>query len=87
MLQTRGQQTRDHSPIDVSGGTLRGITAEGDTVSKTVYSGSTLKNAAAILSTNTSTNASRSMCVEKDSPAPCQGGGSPTLGISVHENE
>ncbi len=42
MVQTRGQQARDQSPLD--SGTLRGITAEGDIVTTTVCSGNALKH-------------------------------------------
>ncbi len=59
MVQTRDQQAGDHSHIDICSDALRGVTAKGDAVGTTTYSGSVLKNAAPELGPGCNASASR----------------------------
>lgn len=83
-VQIRGQQAVDQSPIDVGGGTLRGITVEGDEVTTTAYSGSPLNHVRA----DHSTNGLWSMHTDKESLASWEGACSPIhISTGIHENE
>ncbi len=89
MVQTRGQQTGDHSP---SGrGTLWGITAEGDAASTAVPSGNTLKHAVSAPSAEHSAAILAGGGSGRDEPVTPLSAGSPTtisvstpMGMTVH---
>ena len=82
MVQTRGQQTGDQSPLDR--GTLWGVTAEGDAASTAATSGSTLKHAVSVPSAEHSTAVLVGGGSGRDEPVSPLGAGSPTtLGVSV----
>ncbi len=75
----------DQSPPDR--GTLLGVTAEGDTVTTTVCSGSTLKHTVPAPSADHSANVPRGACTDKEGLASPAGAGSPTpVSVSTREN-
>ncbi len=89
MVQTRGQQAGDKSPP--GRGTLRGITAEGDTVAITVSSGNPLNNAVSVPSTEHNAAVLAGGGSRWEEPVSPLGAGSPTsvsvsipMGVSAH---
>ncbi len=80
MVQTRGQQMGDQSPL--SHGALRGVTDEGDAASTAVASGNTLKHAVSAHTAEHSGAVLAGGGSGRDGPVSPLGAGSPTT-ISV----
>ncbi len=67
MVQTRGQQAGNQSPL--GNGALSGITAEGDEVATTVCSGNALKHTVPAPDADHNANTLQSACTDKENLA------------------
>ncbi len=87
MVQTRGQQAGEQSPVDVSGVDPRGVTTKGNTVTAAAYSGHALKNTIPGVCPGHSTDIPRCVCSDRGSAALWSGANSLAISVGAQDDE
>ncbi len=87
MVQTRGQQAREQSPNDVSSGTARGVTAEGNAITMAAFLGHSPMSVVMGSKPRYSANTPRAESDENGSAVPRGCSDSPALSVGAQDDE